>query len=79
MLNYGAATFEKQILCPSRDFTFPHSQGSNPEVRECGREVGFTPDIVAKVENRATRNISRKLIFGLLRSCVAFQRHCGGS
>src|SRR5258707_15603233 len=32
-------------------------------------------DIVAKVENRATRKISRKLIFGLLRRCVAFQRH----
>src|SRR5712671_2159229 len=35
-------------------------------------------DIVAKVENRATRKISRKLIFGLLRRCVAFQRHYGG-
>src|SRR5690349_9866024 len=35
-------------------------------------------DFVAKVENRATRKISRKLIFGLLRSCVAFQRHRGG-
>jgi hypothetical protein len=34
-------------------------------------------DIVAKVENRATRKISRKLIFGLLRRCVAFQRHYG--
>jgi hypothetical protein len=34
-------------------------------------------DIVAKVENRATRKISRKLIFGLLRRCVAFQRHHG--
>jgi hypothetical protein len=36
-------------------------------------------DIVAKVENRATRKISRKLIFGLLRRCVAFQRHFAGS
>ena len=35
-------------------------------------------DIVAKVENRATRKISRKLIFGLLCRCVAFQRHYGG-
>ena len=35
-------------------------------------------DIVAKVENRATRKISRKLIFGLLRRCDAFQRHYGG-
>src|SRR5258707_3033662 len=31
--------------------------------------------IVAKVEHRATRKFSRKLIFGLLRRCVAFQRH----
>src|SRR6185503_8285020 len=36
-------------------------------------------DIVAKVENRATRKISRKLVFGLLCRCVAFQRHYGGS
>ena len=35
-------------------------------------------DIVAKVENRATRKISRKLIFGLLYRCIAFQRHYGG-
>ena len=35
-------------------------------------------DIVAKVENRATRKISRKLIFGLLRRCVAFQGRHGG-
>src|SRR5207342_2289486 len=34
--------------------------------------------IVAKVENRATRKISRKLIFGLLRRCVAFQGRHGG-
>jgi len=33
--------------------------------------------IVAKVENRATRKISRKLMFGLLRRCVAFQGHHG--
>src|SRR6476661_3089353 len=31
-------------------------------------------DIVAKVENRTTLKISRKLIFGLLCCCVAFQR-----
>jgi hypothetical protein len=31
-------------------------------------------DIVAKVENRTTPKISRKLIFGLLCCCVAFQR-----
>jgi hypothetical protein len=34
-------------------------------------------DIVAKVENRATPKISRKLIFGFLNRCVAFQ-HCYG-
>jgi hypothetical protein len=27
ILNFGAAASEKQILCPSRDFTFSHSQG----------------------------------------------------
>jgi hypothetical protein len=35
-------------------------------------------DIAAKVENRTTLQISRKLIFGLLCCCVAFQRHYGG-
>src|SRR6476646_2441933 len=35
-------------------------------------------DIVAKVENRTTLRISRRLIFGLLCCCVAFQRHYGG-
>ena len=34
-------------------------------------------DIDAKVENRTTQKISRKLIFGLLCSCVAFQCHSG--
>jgi hypothetical protein len=31
----------------------------------------FLADIVAKVENRTTQKISRKLIFGLLCGCVA--------
>jgi hypothetical protein len=35
-------------------------------------------DIVAKVENRTTLKISRKLTFGFLRCCVAFQRDYGG-
>jgi hypothetical protein len=35
-------------------------------------------DIVAKVENRITLEISRKLIFGRLCGCVAFQRHWEG-
>src|SRR5439155_3715779 len=34
-------------------------------------------DIVAKVENRISLKIWRKLIFGLLCRCVAFQRHYG--
>ena len=51
--------------------------------RHVGRRGGRTKllkcaDIVAKVENRTTLTISRKLIFELLRCCVAFQRHYGG-
>jgi hypothetical protein len=42
------------------------------------RNVSFAPDIVAKVENRTTLKISRKLIFGLLCCCDAFQCHYGG-
>ena len=36
-------------------------------------------DIVAKVENRTTQKISRKLIFGLVCGSVAFQRRLIGS
>src|SRR5438477_4059381 len=35
-------------------------------------------DTVAKVENRTTLKISRRLIFGLLCCCVAFQRPYAG-
>ena len=42
------------------------------------RMIPLLADIVAKVENRTTLKISRKLIFGLLCCCVAFQRHYGG-
>jgi hypothetical protein len=35
-------------------------------------------DFVAKVENRTTLKISRKLIFGLLCRCAAFQRRYRG-
>jgi hypothetical protein len=42
------------------------------------RRCVFCADIAAKVENRTTEKISRKLIFGLPCCCVAFQRHCGG-
>jgi hypothetical protein len=41
-------------------------------------EVRFWVDIVAKVENQTTLKISRKLIFGLLCCCLAFQRHDRG-
>ena len=41
---------------------------------------GSIPELphVAKVENRATRKISRKLIFRPLCYCVAFLRYYGG-
>jgi hypothetical protein len=41
---------------------------------------GSIPELphVAKVENQTTAKISRKLIFGLLCRCVAFQRYYGG-
>ena len=42
-----------------------------------GAQSRLVADIVAKVENRTTLKISRKLIFGLLYRCVAFQRHYG--
>jgi hypothetical protein len=51
------------------------------EIHEQPEVVGHTParlilaDIVAKVENRATRKISRKLIYGPLCGCVACQGH----
>ena len=52
--------------------------GHKADVLKASPDVRFRGDIVAKVENRATRKISRKLISGLLRRCVAFQRHHGG-
>jgi hypothetical protein len=56
-----------------RDFRSPPNNGHEHVSR-----IGLlSADIVAEVENRATRKISRKLIFGLLRRCVAFQRHYG--
>ena len=59
-------------------FNATSDRGQKTEVAALRREVCFAPDTVAKVENRATRKISRKLIFGLLRRCVAFQGHHGG-
>jgi hypothetical protein len=57
------------------------------DTNEKGREQDWRPwpnvrywrDSVAKVENRTTVKISRKLIFGLFCCCVAFERHYGGS
>jgi hypothetical protein len=39
-----------------------------------GKSLPLLADIVAKVENRTTQKISRKLIFGLLYGCVALQK-----
>jgi hypothetical protein len=39
MLNFGAVASQKQILCPSRDFTFSHSQGHSRPGRT-GNESG---------------------------------------
>jgi hypothetical protein len=83
-------TFEAVIILP---LALMSASGPNSDLGAPEREVRFAPinghrqvgpagpfraDIVAKVENRATRKISRKLIFGLLRRCDAFQRHYGG-
>src|SRR5258708_35189517 len=47
-----------------------HDSGLNSDIAGCPKSADF----VAKVENRTTRKISPKLIFGLLCRCVAFQR-----
>jgi hypothetical protein len=49
---------------------------SSPESRLRSDIVGgpFRADFVAKVENRSAAKNLRKLIFGLLCFCVAFQR-----
>jgi hypothetical protein len=52
--------------------------GDKAEVGFQARQGQLLADIVAKVENRTTLKISRKLIFGLLSGCVAFQLHHGG-
>ena len=50
------------VCCTSVAAKIPHRS----EMTQCA-------DFVAKVENRTTLKISRKLIFGLLHCCVAFQ------
>jgi len=62
---YGQA-----LLQPSRSRPFSSQARKRSDAR-------FGSDLVAKVENRTTLKISRKLIFGLLCCCVAFQRHYG--
>jgi hypothetical protein len=75
----------------SAAFTLSHhtisaigQQGSKfPELGRMLRLAGLAPlpflaDIVAKVENRNTLEISRKLIFGTSLLLRRFQRHCGG-
>src|ERR1700730_631855 len=49
--------------------------GSSTDVTSLKCDVRSSPDTVAKVENRSAPKISRKLIFGRLCRCVAFQRH----
>jgi hypothetical protein len=54
-----------------------HSSLSNGHA-DAAASCPFGADFVAKVENRTTLKISRKLIFELLCCWVAFQRHYGG-
>jgi hypothetical protein len=55
-------------------FRFDPESGLTFAIAPCPKSADF----VAKVENRATLKISRKLVFGRLCCSVAFQRHCGG-
>ena len=60
--------------CPISDVLRQSSDvrcGGLSRPKTAAPEYRILTDIVAKVENRATRKISRKLIFGLLRRCVA--------
>jgi hypothetical protein len=49
MLNFGAVASQKQILCPSRDFTFSHSQGQSRRFDRVQLTSGLTlqADIIA--------------------------------
>jgi len=57
-----------------RDFCFWAHNGLKSDIAPCL----LCADFVAKVKNRTTLKISRKLIFRPLCCCVSFQRHCGG-
>jgi hypothetical protein len=69
-VRYGSKT---EVAALRRDVCFTPVSGHRQAVSACPKSA----DIVAKVENRTTLKISRKLIFGLLCCCVAFQRHYG--
>jgi hypothetical protein len=56
------------LTAPKSNFRFTPESGLNSDI--AGGPFGA--DTVAKVENRTTLKISRKLIFGLLCCCVAF-------
>ena len=57
----------------SRSMRFATPSSMTCTIYSCRSRRTPYPDTVAKVENRATRKISRKLIFGLLRRCVTFK------
>ena len=64
----------KRLVCCADQLNPP----SKAEVGPPEQHVCSTPDFVAKVENRTTLKISRKLNFRPLCCCIAFQRHYGG-
>jgi hypothetical protein len=68
MLNFGAVASQKQILCPSRDFTFSHSQGHSRRFvgRPITSDLPPTPDILG-----ARRHVSNVPIAD---SCTAAKR-----
>jgi hypothetical protein len=58
-----------QQQSPGEDASLP--LWHKADVLKASPDVRFRGDIVAKVENRTTPKISRKLIFGLLAGCIA--------
>jgi len=71
MMRPPAVEIDHRFNSRYRDVRFPPNSGAKADV---ARRRGWA-DTVAKVENRTAPKISRKLIFGRLRRCVAFQRH----
>jgi hypothetical protein len=62
-----------EVVLHERPFRLTPVNGHRYAALACQKSA----DIVAKVENRTALKISRKLNFGLLCCCVAFQRHYG--